>query len=331
MSVSIRQVRSASPHEWDETWEACGYATYFHSREWAELWRRHSGGRLRPAPLRFEFSDGRNAVLPLSARVGRLGLVHGWESSPAGTYGGWISADALTAGHVAETVERLGRECPDLTWRVNPFFEPRDYVSGVAGTADTTHVLDLAQGYEAIAASWKAGGGSTARKIRKAERSGVSVRPAASEADWSDYVACYEASLARWGETVSSRYEPEFFEILRLMASPHVRLWLATVEGEVAAGALCFRARDHVVYWHGASREEHFDKRPVNLLMAEIIRHACTAGLRWFDFNPSGGHEGVAAFKASFGAAPLACPLVERRSSGPRALRILKMAGRSFR
>ena len=33
---------------------------------------------------------------------------------------------------------------------------------------------------------------------------------------------------------------------------------------------------------------------PLTLLMAEIIRDACSSGHRWFDFNPSGGLEGVA-------------------------------------
>jgi lipid II:glycine glycyltransferase (peptidoglycan interpeptide bridge formation enzyme) len=38
------------------------------------------------------------------------------------------------------------------------------------------------------------------------------------------------------------------------------------------------------------------------LLYAQIIRDAHNQGYRYFDFNPSGGHEGVVHFKESFGA-----------------------------
>jgi len=332
MSLAVQSSRAATPQEWDEAWKACDYATYFHSREWAEVWERYSARRLRPAARLLRFSDGRTLVLPLSARHGRLGLLHGWESSPAGTFGGWISGDELTAAHVEVAVAWLQRACPDLIWRINPYFEPRDYVDALGASEDVTHAIELSGGYESIAEGWsKAGGGSAARKIRKAERSGVRVREADSEKDWSDYVACYETSLERWGDSATLRYSAELFEILRSLRSPHVRLWLASVEGTLAAGALCFYARSHVVYWHGAADAEQFDKRPVNLLMSEIIRDACASGHRWFDFNPSSGHQGVKSFKTSFGARPLGCPVVVQYSTGPRALRLLRLAGRSIR
>jgi hypothetical protein len=331
MTLAIQGARTASSREWDETWEACDYATYFHSRAWAELWERYHAGRMRPAPVLLEFTDGRRLVLPLTARVGRFGLLHGWESSPAGTFGGWISADPLTHDHVELVVERLRRDYPDLIWRINPYFAPRDYIDRLGARADVTHVLDLAGGYEAIAAGWTRDGGATARKIRKAERSGIRVREAASEQDWSAYVACYEASLSRWGDAASLRYSPRLFEILRELQSPHVRLWLAVLEEAVVAGALCFYARSHVVYWHGAARSEYFDRRPVNALMDAIIREACRSGHRWFDFNPSGSHAGVESFKASFGAVPLACPVVVQHATAHPALRLLRLAGRSIR
>jgi len=331
MSLSIQGSRATLPREWDETWESCDYATYFHSREWAELWERHSQRRLRPWPRSLEFSDGCRLVLPLTARVGRFGMLHGWESSPAGTFGGWISTDELTSDHVQLAVEWLRRECPDLVWRVNPYFEPRDYVDGLGAREDVTHVLDLADGYETIAEGWKKSGGSTARKIRQAERSGIRGREAGSQRDWTEYVACYESSLSRWGDAATLRYAPELFEILRELQSPHVRLWLALLEDAVVAGALCFYARSHVVYWHGAARAEYFDRRPVNALMAEIIRNACESGYRWFDFNPSGGLQGVESFKTSFGALPLDCPVVVQHSTARPALRLLRMAGRSIR
>jgi hypothetical protein len=37
------------------------------------------------------------------------------------------------------------------------------------------------------------------------ERCGICVREASSEKDWSDYVACYEPSLARWLEQLNGQ------------------------------------------------------------------------------------------------------------------------------
>jgi CelD/BcsL family acetyltransferase involved in cellulose biosynthesis len=92
--------------------------------------------------------------------------------------------------------------------------------------------------------------------------------------------------------------------------SPRIKLWTAVVEDRLVAGALCFYGQGQVVYWHGAALEAYFHVRPVNLLFCEAIKDACETGYRWFDFNPSGGHEGVKAFKQSFGAVSLQCPVI---------------------
>ena len=58
--------------------------------------------------------------------------------------------------------------------------------------------------------------------------------------------------------------------------------------------------------------------------------------LRWFDFNPSGGHEGVRAFKKSFDAEAVSCPRYRpdrkwrvfikkrRKKNKPAPMRILR-------
>jgi lipid II:glycine glycyltransferase (peptidoglycan interpeptide bridge formation enzyme) len=95
------------------------------------------------------------------------------------------------------------------------------------------------------------------------------------------------------------------------------------------AGALCFYAQKHAVYWHGAALQSHFSLRPVNLLMSEIIRHACEEGHQWFDLNPSGGHPGVKKFKESLGAQALKAPVINfHRGSGalPNTITSLRKA-----
>ena len=109
---------------------------------------------------------------------------------------------------------------------------------------------------------------------------------------------------------MASRYEWKLFEIIYNLNSSNIELWLAKYEEKIIAGALCLYSKNHAVYWHGAALSAYFPLRPVNLLMYEIIKNACDKGYTWFDFNPSGGHEGVKAFKKSFGASALPCHIV---------------------
>jgi lipid II:glycine glycyltransferase (peptidoglycan interpeptide bridge formation enzyme) len=178
--------------------------------------------------------------------------------------------------------------------------------------SDDTHYLELTPGFDAVHGKFKK---NSAWGIRKAQAAGVRVRTAKSKEDWIAYYAIYQDSLQRWGDRASSRYQFEIFEEMFDRQSPHIQLWLAIYSDEIVAGAVCFYSKRHVVYWHGAALSSHFNVQPVNLLMHDIIQHACQLGYRWFDFNPSGGHQGVRAFKSSFGASPRDASVVIRRST----------------
>jgi len=306
MKAIIARVGKAGAEEWDAAWQATAHATWFQSREWAEIWSTYTRRKTRPGPLRIEFEDKFSAILPLSVRLKNKGFSRRHLSSPAGTYGGWLSADCLTAAHASALARWLTHDLGALEWRLNPF-DPLQRSLDVAAAPDETHAIDLTPGFDAVARARS--------KANKAARAGVGIQAATTEADWRAYYAVYEASLARWGDQASSRYRWPLFDEIRRRASPHVRLWLARLHDEVIAGALCFYARQHAVYWHGAADEAHFELRPVNLLMQEAIRDACARGFTWFDLNPSGGHEGVKKFKCSLGAQPWPAPVVTIESS----------------
>jgi CelD/BcsL family acetyltransferase involved in cellulose biosynthesis len=302
----IASVRPSTSREWDEAWRRYGAATYFQSREWADLWSAYTQGRLRPAGLRVTFAGGESAVLPLSSRSGDDGPL--LVSSPAGTYGGWISADLLRPEHWAALTRYMSAELGSLYWQTNPL-DPSLLAASLPSTSpNETHVIDLAQEWEAIHGAWSS---SCRRAVRKARHSGILVREAATVEDWREYHDVYEDSMRRWGERARFRLERGFFEQLHSLRSANLRLWLATTaEGRVAAGAVMCCAGGHAVYWHGAARESLLPLRPMNLLFSELIRETRAAGYRWFDFNPSAGMEGVRRFKEGFGARPLPCPIV---------------------
>ena len=197
--------------------------------------------------------------------------------------------------------------------------------SGVENSKnDETHVLNIGEGFDEIHKRWTKGHKSAARKARKARKEGVSVKLASSVDDWSAYYEVYEDSLKRWGEEASSVYGWKLFKEMFERRSSNIKLWLAICHGKIVAGSLCLYSKNHVVYWHGAAYSDYFKLRPVNLLMYEAIKHACEQGCSWFDFNPSGGHEGVKAFKRSFGAEAFLCPVVINELSLSKILELLQ-------
>jgi CelD/BcsL family acetyltransferase involved in cellulose biosynthesis len=324
----ITASRPADAAEWDAAYAACPSATWFQSRPWAEVWRDYTEGASQPAPSRVEFSDGVTALLPLSRESAAHGLLPRYLLSPAGTFGGWLAEDELPDAHAEVLREHLLTRHGTLAWRVNPYDGALRRLSWDAYDHDETHAVDLRQGFDAVESRFSRGQRSN---LRKALKAGVEVRVAESRADWHEYFQVYEESLDRWGDSASSGYGWSLFEALYELRSPDVRLWLAHREGELAAGALCFYTDTQAVYWHGAARERHFAMRPVNLLMVEAMRDAAARHCAWFDFNPSGGHEGVKTFKRSFGAEPVASPEIHSTNWSAAAVGVPVRAVRKTR
>jgi CelD/BcsL family acetyltransferase involved in cellulose biosynthesis len=320
MNIRIQEMSQAETSAWDQIWRNCDYATYFHSLEWAEIWASYTKGKIHPDPLLFTFSDGRTALLPLSSQRGRFGIVKSYFSSPAGTFGGWISEDDLYSEHAELLLDFMTKKIGNVVWRVNPYDPLSHNLEMHNAINDQTHVIDLLPGFDDICKKSTSG---HRRAVNKALREGVSIRLASSEADWHAYYHTYEDSLQRWGAKASSVYDWAFFNAIFQMNSPYIKLWLAMYKDAVISGALIFYAKKHVVYWHGAALATYFHLRPSNLLLYEAIKDACEKGYSWFDFNPSGGHEGVTAFKKSFGATVLQSQVVNIRSRGYRFLQIL--------
>ncbi len=310
MAPAITNVRPATAEEWDRCFAASDVATYFHSREWSEVWRDYTDGKLRPDAKMLEFDDGARVLLPLTHQRRLRGVLRQYWLAPGETYGGWLTPSALEPTHVREIVGVLTRGLGRLFWKLNPF-DPLSPLEGPHLTEpDETMVLTLDGASEAIERRFSKGHRAA---IRAADRDGVRVSVAASLDEWRSYFEAYEDTLRRWGDAAFTRHGWTLFEHLAKHRSPRVRLWVAKLDGEILGGALCLYASKHAVYWHGAAFERHFAKHPMHAALAAAIRDANERGLRWFDFNPSGPLPGVRAFKKSFGARPLACPNVRVR------------------
>ena len=306
MSLSITNVRQAGSIEWDTILKECDYATFFQSREWAEIWSIYTNRCMQPDPKMVLFSDGKKVLLPFSSQKSFKGLIKKYISSPAGTFGGWLSTDNIKIEHAVLLVKYIKKRIGNLQWRLNPYDELVFKVQIKNLKNDETHAIKLINGFD----EWAKGHSSAARKARKACKAGVEIKGASSQEEWREYYEVYEESLKRWGDKASSSYPFELFNTIYNSRSPNMQLWLAFHDNKIVSGALCFYAKKHVVYWHGAALSQYFNIRPVNLLMYEIIKNAFEKNYEWYDFNPSGKHQGVKAFKISFGAEALDSPEV---------------------
>ncbi|HOV89417.1 MAG TPA: GNAT family N-acetyltransferase [Syntrophorhabdaceae bacterium] len=317
VELNISKVLTPPMDKWDDIWISCDYATYFHSREWAEIWQLYTKGFMKPSPMLVCFSDGKEVILPFSMQL-RKGLVKNYFSSPEGTFGGWISKEGLSERHIELLIDFMMENTKNIVWRFNPYngYYGFEYLKNKGNyyriDDDETHVLELTEGFEDIKKKWSKGHRAS---FNKAKKEGVSTMVAQKQDEWDEYFNVYEDTHRRWGESAQVFYEKELFNIMYGLNSPHIKLWLARFSNRIIAGALCFYAKQHVVYWHGAALKDFFYLRPVNLLMADIIKDSCEKGYRWFDFNPSGGIMGVKQFKSHFNTLVLPAPVITQKTN----------------
>lgn len=310
MSLEITKICPATEQEWDRAWKHCEYATFFHSLKWARIWEEYTKGRIRPAAKKVIFSDGNTAILPLSCRKRFRSLLKQYISSPAGTFGGWISADPLNDEH-KRLLFNWFDQLSDIQYRINPYESYQYNLAPKDAKPDHTRVLSLNGDIDTIYKKWYRGHRSA---VKKAIREGVTVRQAESITDWKNYFQIYEDSIRRWGKNASSRYRWDLFQIIHDLNEGSACLWLGEYNNTLICGALCLDGPYHVAYWHGAALEKYFKLRGVNLLFYEAIRHSIDKGYTWFDFNPSGEHKGVDTFKKKFNATALSAPVINKRS-----------------
>jgi CelD/BcsL family acetyltransferase involved in cellulose biosynthesis len=139
------------------------------------------------------------------------------------------------------------------------------------------------------------------RGIKKARREGVTVRRAVDGAGLDAFYRLHQHTRRRLGVPTQPKRFIRGFE--RLFERGLGSVMLAELAGEPIAAAVFLRAGDTTLYKYGASDAAHLAARPNNLLMYEAIRQACLEGSTRFDMGRTDiGHEGLRAFKRSWGA-----------------------------
>ncbi len=315
---------------WWEVARSCEYATFFHTPLWHRLAERALAGH-RDISFSARAASGVRAVVPLLKTTGPLGPWFGGAVSTfAGCYGGPIADGPLTESERTTLLEAAGRAAGHVVISGNPLNDEPSRPEGFDRTEDSSQLLRLDAPFEALLSRFSKGHRSGTTKGRRA---GVIVRRAESLDDYRSYHEIYQAALDRWGDRATSRYPWKLFETAHRLAADHrdrIVLWLGELDERVVAGALVFYWNRHAVYWHGAADDEGRSASATNVVIADAIADAADRGFDWFDFNPSGGHEGVEAFKRRFGCQRMSFARLSRRRTTAAAAQRLAAAARRF-
>ena len=189
-----------------------------------------------------------------------------------------------------------------------------------AGRGALRHVIALNGDPAAVHAGF---GRSVRKNIQRAERRGVTIRRAEHREDLVDtFYRLHLRTRRRLGVPVQPR---RFFRMLweSIIRTGLGSVFIAEASARPVAAEVLLSWNGTTISKYSASDERAWTLRANSLITWHLIKTACQQGSQWFDFGRTdAGHEGLRAFKQSWGAAeePLAyCTL--GRESGPTPVR----------
>ncbi len=320
-STSITVQHITDRDQWNNALRTLPYAHVLQTWEWGEFKRVTTGWQ----PYRFAYKQGHSVVALASAgvrRVGPLSVVY-VPKGPALPYD-----DAALAGAVLDHLQRFARSQFALWLKIDPDViaatgvpgEPDDTPDST-GTAllaalrarrwresadqvqfRNTITLDLTQSEDDLLAAMSQ---NTRRKVRNAEKKGVTVRAAALD-DLPTLYALYRTTGERDGFLIRP---PEYYEQAwrDFMQAGLAHALLAEADGEPLAHVILFHVGRKCWYFYGASSNEGRDKMPNYALQWAAIRWAKAQGYSTYDmwgapdvFDESDRLWGVYEFKRGF-------------------------------
>jgi CelD/BcsL family acetyltransferase involved in cellulose biosynthesis len=203
--------------------------------------------------------------------------------------------DALTAA--------LMRKVEDERWsylELRPL-EPFEVATSLRHTAATYafHQLDLWPDIDTIFNGFHKS--STQRKIRRAEREGLTYREGSTPDLLDDFFRLFTLSRKRQGLAPQSR---EWFANLMDCFGDALKVRVAFKDDVAVAAMITIRHKDTLTYKYGCSDPRFNRLGSMHLLFWNAIQEAKFSGLRFLDFGRcDAGQEGLITFKNRWGAA----------------------------
>lgn len=291
--VTIVLCDTTDRDRWDDYVRRLSGSTMCHQFGWRQIIERTYGHRTYYLAAQ---RGGRiYGVLPL-VLVSRPLLGSSLTSMPFLDYGG-IGADDPIAGQALldearQLMTEHGVSMMELRQR------DQTVQVGVPRLDKVSMVLDLSAGSESL---WRSLSPKVRNQVRKAEKSGLSMRIGGAELV-EEFYDVFAVNMRDLGSPVHNR---AFFTHMCAVFGPQARLSLVREGNRTVGGAVSLFFNDTMYVLWASSLREYFSKCPNNLLYWDAIQEACKRGCLHFDFGRSTIGSGTYEFKKQWGAQPV--------------------------
>jgi serine/alanine adding enzyme len=279
--------------EWDEF--ASRYTDLiFYKSVWSRVLKEGLGGQ----PLYFYLKEGGEIVAGLPGVLLNFRVVKIlYASIPYGHLIGERSYYSTFLELLEKELRRRGIDQVRLT--ESPFFESRRPESFKPISAKCT-LLDL-RDYDKEKV-WRGYKKNIRRDVRKAQKSGITIRSGDSMESVNIFYKLYLASMER--NRAMAKYPFQWFEaIYEEMAERGSGVFLlAELEHEAIAGAVFIKSSTSTHYFHNGSKYEFLKFCPNELLIHSVLDDAIEKGNSFFDFMGSDPNDlSLIRFKEKWG------------------------------
>jgi len=290
--LQMRVVDPLRERTWDHLVALHHDADYFHTTAWARVLHQ----TFKHQPFYLQFSRGRRLALlvPLmevcSPFTGRRGVCLPFSDACQP-----LVFDPEAIGIVTEQLVRFARE---RRWR---YLEIRGgkflRLTARPAAGFYGHTLDLRRGAEELMTRFAS---PVRRAIRKAERSGVSVRTEHNRQAISEFYQLHVQTRRRHG--LPPQPVSFFLNMHEHIIKPGLGFIVLARHGyRAAAAAIFFHFGKNALYKYGASDKRFQEFRPNNLVMWHGIQVSARAGAEKLHFGRTDcENEGLRRFKLSW-------------------------------
>lgn len=289
-SVTVGVMAPQDRARWDEFVQRCPDATFFHRAGWQRVIETAFG---HPTWFLYAESAGKiRAILPL-AQVKSLLFGNTLCSLPFCVYGGIAATDERAADAVDREAQALAARLgvDHLEYRQlhprHPDWSARDLYATFRKPllSDPEHnLLAIPRKHRAM--------------VRKGMASGLA---SGIDADTERFFDCYADSVHRLGTPVFSR---RYFRELQREFGDDCEVLSVGHEGKVVSSVLSFHFRGEILPYYGGGGAAARKLAANDFMYWEVMRRACEAGCRTFDFGRSKVGTGSFAYKKNWGFEP---------------------------
>ena len=286
-SIQIRLMRPEDHRRWDRFVLTCPAATFFHRAGWQSVIERAFGHKTW-----FYFAELDGAiigVLPLAQIKSRL-FGHSLCSLPFCVYGGVASESAAAELMLTSQAEQLA------TALKTSYLEYRNLQPSHADWVGKDMYVTFRK---VISSDEEQNMLAIPRKQRAMVRKGIKENLLSEiDQDVERFYHAYASSVHHLGTPVFSK---KYFCILKEVFADDCEILTITQNKQIISGVLSFYFRDEVLPYYGGGTARARAVAGNDFMYWELMRRACTRGVRVFDFGRSKRGTGAFDFKKNWG------------------------------